>query len=72
MTRLFVKKFQRFIIARVVKARLNRLKHTKQEMTKIEFTFFVPSCFLTSNREQSQKTRQENYKEQDEEGNIEG
>lgn len=72
MARLFVKKFQRPTTARAVEARLNRLKHTKQEMAEVGSTFSVPSCFLASDREQSQKAGQEGHRGQDGEGNTEG
>jgi len=50
-----------------MKVRLNKLKHIKQEMAKIGSTFFIPSCFLTFDEEQSPKAlieaRQEGHKE---------
>lgn len=53
MARLFVKRFHRPTNARAVEARLNRIKHMKQEMAKVGSTFSVPSCFFASDKEQS-------------------
>lgn len=52
---LFHKEFHRFVAPRSVEVRLDRLKRTKAAMAGVGFTFFVSSCFMVSDKEQSQK-----------------